>query len=137
MHSYGSSLLEWFFHLHGTRRCMWTCFLCLVCINSTREYVLNQLRQATTKSCQGRRTHVQLLTAMRYAHLGVIPQPGMVPGSTWIQQDFFYVHCLSAITWLLLLKKRKKKPKPTCNIFALSYWHCCVFCINCQFHLTF
>lgn len=31
-------------------RCVWTCFLWLVCTNSTHAYVLDQLRRATTKS---------------------------------------------------------------------------------------
>lgn len=127
-------------------RCMWTCFpvasvykqhTCVCSESAQGELQLSHL----CCGCQGRGIHIQLLTAMCYARLCVIPQPAMVPGSTWIQQDFLcslpFCHHLAPSS---LNKSKQKKPPPNpqpCNMFALSYWHCCVLCINCRFDLTF
>lgn len=119
-------------------RCMWTCFLWLVCINSTHAHVLNQLRQATTESfslwlsregdsCSAVNCHV----------LCTFVCNSTACHGAWQHLNsarLFYVHCLSAIIWLCLPHPQKIQ---TCNMFALSYWHCCFFYINCQFNLTF
>lgn len=104
LHSYGSSLLEWFFGLHGW---MWTCFPWLVCTKSThmlmfwissdrlQPHLLWWLSRAGDL-CSALNCHV-LCTA------------AVMPDSTWIQQHFFYVHRLSAIQWLFFLQKDKQK----------------------------
>lgn len=119
-------------------RCMWTCFLWLVCINSTHAYVLNQLRQATTKSsllwlsgegdsCSAGNCHV----------LCTFVSNSTACHGAWQHLNSARLFLCSLPFCRHLAPSCPKKKKQNCNMFALSYWHCCVFCINCQFNLTF
>lgn len=132
MHSYGSSLLEWFFGLHEW---MWACFPWLVCIKSRHVMFWISSDRLQPHLLWWLSRAGDLCSAL---NCRVLCTAAVVPNSTWIQQHCFYVHCLSAIQWLFFLQKKQTKniQPPTCLLYhigaAVGF-----FCINCQFNLTF